>query len=189
MTLQSFFCLEFSIVPAKHDFLYLSLHLLDWNESKLPMFTKIYTIKRIFLFFLEKIFEKVSKLPRLPALRFSTKKWSYLFIYISYANKNYIPKFSITWSIFTKILKKISYKMESQYLYQLLKFSKKTGDVYLGVKKQALKTLFFLLNIILIIKMVSFLFLWIFLRHLYDTKKYVCLRFWMNFYNFFELQF
>ena len=125
MTLQSFFCLEFSIVPAKHDFLYLSLHLLEWNESKLPMFSKIYTIKRIFLFFLEKIFEKFFELPRMPTLRFSTNKWSYLFIYISYANKNYISKFNITLSIFTKILKKSSYKMESQYLDQLLKFSKK----------------------------------------------------------------
>ena len=27
MTLQSFFCLEFSIVPAKHNFLYLSLYI------------------------------------------------------------------------------------------------------------------------------------------------------------------
>ena len=27
MVRQSFFCLEFSIVPAKHDFLYLSLHI------------------------------------------------------------------------------------------------------------------------------------------------------------------
>ena len=45
MTLQSFFCLEFSIVPAKHNFLYLSLHILEWNQSKLPMFIKIYTIR------------------------------------------------------------------------------------------------------------------------------------------------
>ena len=74
MTLQSFFCLEFSIVPGKYDFLYLSFHLLEWNESKLPMFTKIYMKKRIFLFILQKIFEKVSKLPWMPPLRFSTNK-------------------------------------------------------------------------------------------------------------------
>ena len=92
-----------------------------------------------FYFFLKKLFEKVFELPRLHALRFFTNKWSYLFIYITYANKSYISKFNITLSIFTKILKKISYKMESQYLDQLLKFSKKTS-VHLGVK-------YFLLNL------------------------------------------
>ena len=54
MKLQSFFCLEFSKVPTKHDFFYLSLHLLGWNESKLPMFIKIYTIRCSFLFSLKK---------------------------------------------------------------------------------------------------------------------------------------
>ena len=50
MILQSSFCLEFSIVPAKHYFLYVSLHLSEWNESKLPMFVIINTI-RIFIYF------------------------------------------------------------------------------------------------------------------------------------------
>ena len=116
MTLQSvFFCLKFSIVPPKHDFLYLSLHISKWNESKLPMFIKIYTIRRIFIFIfiLKKLFGKVSKLPKLSALRFFSHKWSYLFICISYENKNCIPKFSITLTIFAKVLKKMSYIMES----------------------------------------------------------------------------
>ena len=51
MTLQSLFCLEFSIVPTKHDFLYLSLHISQWNESKLPMFIKIYTKEEFCVFF------------------------------------------------------------------------------------------------------------------------------------------
>ena len=55
MKLQSFFSLEFSIVLAKHDFLYLSLHVSKWNESKLSMFIKIYTIRRFFNFFFEKM--------------------------------------------------------------------------------------------------------------------------------------
>ena len=54
MILQFYFYLEISMVPAKHDFLYISLLILEWNESKLPMFIKIYTIRRIFLFFLKK---------------------------------------------------------------------------------------------------------------------------------------
>ena len=41
MKLQSLFCLEFFQVPTKLDFLYLSLHLSKWNESKPPMFIKI----------------------------------------------------------------------------------------------------------------------------------------------------
>ena len=41
-------------MPKKHDFLYLVLHLLEWNEPKLSMFIKIYTKKVIFSFF-EKI--------------------------------------------------------------------------------------------------------------------------------------
>ena len=49
-------CLEFLQVPGKHDFMYLSFHLLEWNESKLPMFIKIYSIRcYYFLFFLEKM--------------------------------------------------------------------------------------------------------------------------------------
>ena len=51
ITLQSSFCLEFSIVLAEHDFLYFSLHISEWNKSKLPMFIKIYTIRRFFVFF------------------------------------------------------------------------------------------------------------------------------------------
>ena len=46
MKLQSSFCLEFSQVPTKHDSLYLSLHLLEWNDSKLPIFIKIYRIHK-----------------------------------------------------------------------------------------------------------------------------------------------
>ena len=68
----------------------------------------------------------------LPALRFFTNKWSYLFIYITFANKNCISKFSITLSIFKKVLKKIRCKMESQYLNQLLKFNKKKGYAFRG---------------------------------------------------------
>ena len=97
------------------------------------MFIKIYTIRRTFLSFLKKIFEKVFELPRLLALRFFTKKWSHLFIYITYANKNYTPKFNIMLFIFTKFLKKFSYKMESQYFDQLLINNKKRG-VHLKVK-------------------------------------------------------
>ena len=41
MKLQSFFSLEFFQVPAKLDLPHLSPHLLEWNESKLPMFIKI----------------------------------------------------------------------------------------------------------------------------------------------------
>ena len=41
MKLQSFFGLEFFQVPAKLDYPYLSPHLSEWNESKLPMFIKI----------------------------------------------------------------------------------------------------------------------------------------------------
>ena len=55
MTLQSFFCLEFFIVPAKHNFLYLSLYTSEWNESKLPIFYKnLYNKKNFFVFFLKK---------------------------------------------------------------------------------------------------------------------------------------
>ena len=60
----------------------------------------------------------------MPELRFFTNKWSYLLIYITFASENYIPKLSIRWSIFTKVLKTINCKMESQYLDQLLKFKK-----------------------------------------------------------------
>ena len=52
----------------------------------------------------------------LPMLRFFTNKWSYFLIYITFASEKYIPKFSIIGSIFTKTLRKINYKMESQYL-------------------------------------------------------------------------
>ena len=45
MKLQSYFCLDFFQMPTKHGFLYLSLHLSKWNESKLLMLIKIYTIK------------------------------------------------------------------------------------------------------------------------------------------------
>ena len=72
-------------------------------------------------------------LPKLSALRFFTNKWSYLLIYIKFVDENYIPKFSITLSIFTKVLRKIRCKMESQYLDQLLEFNKKQGCVHLGV--------------------------------------------------------
>ena len=61
----------------------------------------------------------------LAVLRFFRNKWSYLFIYMTFANENYICKFSITLSIFTKVLIEISYKIESLCLDQLLKFSKK----------------------------------------------------------------
>ena len=47
MKLQSFF-VEFSQVPRKHNFLYLSPHLSKWNESKLPLFLTIYTIRSNF---------------------------------------------------------------------------------------------------------------------------------------------
>ena len=57
MKLQSFFCSESSQELAKHEFLQLSLHLSKWNESKLPMFIKIYTLRRNFEFFLENNFE------------------------------------------------------------------------------------------------------------------------------------
>ena len=39
---------------AKHDFSYLGPHLLKWNESKLSMFIKLYTMTWIFLVFFEK---------------------------------------------------------------------------------------------------------------------------------------
>ena len=48
MTFQSFFWLEFLQMPRKHDFLNLSFHLSEWNESKLPMFIKIYSIRCYF---------------------------------------------------------------------------------------------------------------------------------------------
>ena len=41
MKLQSFFGFKFFQVPTKLDFLCLSPHLSEWNESKLPMFKKI----------------------------------------------------------------------------------------------------------------------------------------------------
>ena len=41
MILQSFFGLKFFQVPAKLDFPYLSPHISEWNESKLPMLIKI----------------------------------------------------------------------------------------------------------------------------------------------------
>ena len=41
MKLQSFFCLEFFQMPTKLDFPYLSPHLSQWNELKLPIFIKI----------------------------------------------------------------------------------------------------------------------------------------------------
>ena len=41
MKLQSLLCLEFFQVPTKPNFPYLSPHLLEWNESKLPNFIKI----------------------------------------------------------------------------------------------------------------------------------------------------
>ena len=41
MKLLSFFGLKFFQMPTKQDFLYLLPHLLEWNESKLPMFIKI----------------------------------------------------------------------------------------------------------------------------------------------------
>ena len=97
------------------------------------MFIKIYTIRRIFLFFFVKKKEKVFTQPKLPALRFLTNKRSHLLIYITFASENYIPKFNITWSIFTKILRKINYKVESHYLDQLLKFNKKTKGMHLGI--------------------------------------------------------
>ena len=40
MKLQSFFCLEFFQVSTKLNFPYLSPHLLEWNESELPMSIK-----------------------------------------------------------------------------------------------------------------------------------------------------
>ena len=110
---------------TKHDFLYLLLHLLQWNESKLSMFIKICTIRRKFLVFLKKWFEEVFTLSKLLALRFFTNRWSYLLIYITFGSRNYIPMFGITWFIFTKSLRNINYKMKSQYLHQLLKFIKK----------------------------------------------------------------
>ena len=66
MTFQSFFCLEFLQVLRKHDFLYLSFHLSEWNESKLPMFIKIYLIRRYFLFFKKNDLRKFLALPLLP---------------------------------------------------------------------------------------------------------------------------
>ena len=41
MKLQSFYCLEFFQVPTKLNFPYLSPHISEWSESKLPMFIKI----------------------------------------------------------------------------------------------------------------------------------------------------
>ena len=56
MTLQSFFCLGFLIVPTKHiNFLNLSLYISEWNESKLPMFIKNLHSKKKFLFLFEKM--------------------------------------------------------------------------------------------------------------------------------------
>ena len=56
MTLQSFFLFGILHNASKHDFLYLSLHLSKWNESKLPMFLKIYKSRRIFKSFLKNDF-------------------------------------------------------------------------------------------------------------------------------------
>ena len=50
MKLQSF-CLEVFQVPTKHGFLYLSPLLSKWNQSKLPIFIKFYTIRRKFCIF------------------------------------------------------------------------------------------------------------------------------------------
>ena len=57
MKLQSFFCLEFFQMLAEHEFSHLSPHLSEWNESKLPMFIKLYTMRCDFYFldFLEKL--------------------------------------------------------------------------------------------------------------------------------------
>ena len=82
MTLQSFLCLEFSIMPSKHYFLYLSLHLSEWNKSKLHMFIKMYTIRRIFTFKKKRCFEKVFMLPRLLHWDFSPKNGHIFDLYI-----------------------------------------------------------------------------------------------------------
>ena len=47
-------------------------------------------------------------------MTFFTNKWSYLLIYITFSSEYYIPKFTIMWFIFTKKIKKINYKLESQ---------------------------------------------------------------------------
>ena len=41
-------------MPTNHDLSYLSPHVLEWNESKLPMFIKIIDNKVNFYFFLGK---------------------------------------------------------------------------------------------------------------------------------------
>ena len=58
---------------AKHDFLYLSLHLLEWNESKLPMFIKIYTIRDNFQFLKKINLRKFSTLHILPTFHLKSK--------------------------------------------------------------------------------------------------------------------
>ena len=65
MTFQIVFCLEFLQLFGKHDFLYLSFHLSKWNESKLPMFIKIYSIRCYFLFFWKNDLRKFLALPLL----------------------------------------------------------------------------------------------------------------------------
>ena len=50
MKLQSFFW-NFPKCLQNYDSSYLSHHLLEWNESKLPMFRKIYTKRIYFLIF------------------------------------------------------------------------------------------------------------------------------------------
>ena len=74
MKFQSSFCLEFFQMLAKHDFLYLSLHLLKWNESKLSMFIKIYTIRNFKIFFLKYNLRKFSSLAILVAFHLKSKK-------------------------------------------------------------------------------------------------------------------
>ena len=54
MKLQSFFLVGIFLSASDHDLSYLSPHLSKWNESKLPMFMKIYIIRYNFYFILEK---------------------------------------------------------------------------------------------------------------------------------------
>ena len=89
-------------------------------------------MKNFFVFF-KKIFEKVFELPKLLELRFFTKRWSYLFIYISYANKNYILKLSITLSIFKSSQEN---QLQNGIIVpnQYLKFNKKQGVCILRLR-------------------------------------------------------
>ena len=68
----------------------------------------------------------------LAALRFFTNKWSYLLIYITFANKNYIPKLSIRFPSSLKFLGKSSAKWNHNTLTNFSNSTKNKGCAFRG---------------------------------------------------------